>query len=797
MEMIYAALRALVGLVGRARSGLEALLRNLIGAYGLLPGKRTLRAAALFGAIASGLLVLVAAVLAYALPVATRLWGEETQAEFEAAHRRAMAIALFDANGTYVGALDRSFEADVFGARRPIEIDGRLAFPDHKTHHLRDAPGDYWRCLAHLEDRRLGGLWNPQGVDFLGILRVPAASVRASLAAGSLRIGGGGSTLPMQLARSFFKLYPGDPEVNALRRKWLEWRSAPPLYRLLTGDGPDPERRFRQWTALHFAHIQGAGPADVFGVEAAGRALFGKGAAELSAAEQFLLAAAIRQPIRYGSTAIWRRAVRRAGICVEALLPEAARAAAEAELAAMAASAPEPFVDPALAEAFASVGADARRAGSPEGLSSIALGGVERGVAAELRDAFGALAREKVAAAHLTIDAAENMIFAAEMDALLDALPARWGDRFDAERFALTRAAAAEEDAPPRLLLPVVAVAADEEGRIVLYYSSGYDSFYHGLVAQRRRSPIGLGWEAYEPRRERREIASVGKILGALALADAGETDPSARWSNYCLRDRPERCFCEDGPCLDGWPFVTAREAFGRSLNDALIRRLVRRAAPDRLRELALRAGLILPPAHAASPPETTIALGWHAAAPRRAQMLAAAALDYALGGAGRAERPHLVAAVERLSLEDDSRRLTDFADPLGAFDPARGAIDLGLRGDARSRRFAASVLSAPIEREDGTLRALGGWRAGRRGVALHIAKTGTSGVGPGGLSGYDNYDWWIAGAILFEDGRRYSYVVAVGYGAPTAPFARDLGGGAAAPIADLMLRRLAERVAR
>lgn len=799
MEIIFGALRAVVGLIGRLLGALRTIGRALARALEYLPGKRRLRALLFLGLGGGALLTIVAALLAYGLPLLSRFWADETQAGFEDAHRRAMAIALFDANGVYLGALDRGFEADVFSARRPVEIDGVAHYPDHKTHHLPDAPPAYWACVSYLEDRRLGGPWNPQGVDFIGILRAPVASLQASFAAGALKIGGGGSTLPMQLARSFFKLYPGDPQVNALERKWLEWRSAPPLYRMLTsGADADPDRRLRQWTALHFAHIQGAGPGDVFGVEATARVLFGKGAFELTAAEQYLLAGSIRQPIAYGSRRIWRQAAERAELCVVELMPADAQAAALAELAALAERPPAPFLDPRLERAFAATGTPHARAGSPESLASVTLGGAQRGVAAELRDAFGALVREQVAVARLTLDATENMVFVAEMDALLAELPERWGQRFDSARFALTRAGLIRASGgPPRLQLPIVVAAADAEGRIVLYYSSGFDSFYHGLTAQRRRSPIGLGWEAYAPALERREIASVGKILGALALADAGETDPNERWSNYCLRPRASWCYCGEPPCLDGWPTVPAREALGRSLNDAMIRRLARRTVSERLTALARRAGLTRPPAHRDSPPETMTALGWWTAAPRRAQMLAAAALDYALGGSGQARQPRLIQTVERLSLETDARRPSPFLDPLGAFDPARGDIDLQLRGGAAGRRFVAAVLSAPIEHERGTLRGLRAWRAGRNGVALHLAKTGTSGVDPNVVSGYDNYDWWIVGAISFEDGRRYSYVVAVGYGSPAAPFARDLGGGAAAPIADLALRRLAAMGAR
>jgi len=125
---------------------------------------------------------------------------------------------------------------------------------------------------------------------------------------------------------------------------------------------------------------------------------------------------------------------------------------------------------------------------------------------------------------------------------------------------------------------------------------------------------------------------------------------------------------------------------------------------------------------------------------------------------------------------------------------PERSTFQLAEPATAENAAFVRSVLSQPVcDVRDGSLRRLNAWcAAGRKDLRLHVAKTGT--VSAGSMGGaYDESDWWIAGGIEFEDGRAYSYVISMGAGSPRSAFAKDLGGGMLAPLADVLLQDLME----
>ncbi|MEL6318651.1 MAG: transglycosylase domain-containing protein, partial [Pseudomonadota bacterium] len=517
-----------------------------------------------------------------------------------------------------------------------------------------------WACLVWLEDRGLGGWPNPYGVDFTGLMKIPAAAAEATLARGAPARGGGGSTLAMQLARSILKDYPSrsDGLAEVLRRKYWEYTSAPVLTRMLAAGGD--WTRFRRWTAMHFAHIQGVDRSDVFGVEAAGRVLFGKGAGALSTAEQYVLAGAIRQPIKFGSAAIWRRAGwgdgRRKGrgrICAEALLEGERRATVLAELEAMAeAGPPAPSASPRIAAYLEGLGKSDAVIGGPELRAARLLRGAQRGALAQARDEFGAFYRRDLEAVTLTLDAVANARFGDRVDRRLARPPAAWRRAIDWGAVTLdygeARAAAEAtgEGARPALtLLHVVLAAADEDGRIVRFYTNQFDTHYFGAVGKRRPDVVSVA--EYQPERETREIASIGKLLAAAALGEAGRDTALSGFDNSCLRARAARCYCGGPPCRDDRAFVQARHVFGESLNDALIAQLTRRGLGARVGELAERAGLTPPPSAADEgvSPATLAVRGRYAATPRTVQRLAAALDGFAhRGDSGRAPTPTLIA---------------------------------------------------------------------------------------------------------------------------------------------------------
>ena len=72
----------------------------------------------------------------------------------------------------------------------------------------------------------------------------------------------------------------------------------------------------------------------------------------------------------------------------------------------------------------------------------------------------------------------------------------------------------------------------------------------------------------------------------------------------------------------------------------------------------------------------------------------------------------------------------------------------------------------------------------------LHFAKTGTS----VSLDPNATVDTWASGGLQFANGAAYSYVVMVGTGTASKPWARDLHAAQiAAPLLDVLLHDLAE----
>ena len=100
-----------------------------------------------------------------------------------------------------------------------------------------------------------------------------------------------------------------------------------------------------------------------------------------------------------------------------------------------------------------------------------------------------------------------------------------------------------------------------------------------------------------------------------------------------------------------------------------------------------------------------------------------------------------------------------------------------------------APLCYAPGGRPTGTLKSLHAWCAARRaGLRLHFAKTGTQVTEDPDAT----VDAWIAGGLQFANGAAYSYVVVVGTGAASEPWARKLHAAqVAAPLLEALLEDL------
>ncbi|MEM9027402.1 MAG: transglycosylase domain-containing protein [Pseudomonadota bacterium] len=704
---------------------------------------------------------------------------------------RWLATAIYDRRRDFVGIFDSRLDSqrDVNFTGDPIEIGSYTANPDHKSIPVRAVPDLYWRCLVYHEDRHLGTWRNPSGIDLAGVLKIPLTTINRSLRTGGLRGGVGGSTLPMQLVRVIYKTPPRVDETpwEKIGRKLGEWWMAPVIYHALTQNGD--RTKLKQWAANHLWLAQRTGGAPLHGIEVTSRIVFGKEAKDLSDAEQLVLASAVNKPIillpgsdRLNAVRLdrWRYILEvRASQCAEQLIddPERRKRTIVA-LVDMAGGPPDPKVRPRLQAALdAHAPGFAKRAEANPRLRANALMPAARlGLREELKQAFGLNWRLAVRGVTTTVDAAQNLAFRSDVTDVLKKLDRRWssalkpGFTLDPDRVDSSL------DVPD-----ITLVAADASGRIVRYYEARQTATYFGAIAARDPST-----GAYRRNLESRAIASTGKVLAAIAIANTGRDRLS---SGYLDVGAPARGLetCRRNGTLRR--LRTAQVSFACSLNGPIEWRSAQ--VGQRLFGRLIQAFRFTPPpvdpSGEPTPPSTAAVRGLIAGSPRRVHHMSAVVLAALTGSAARSVRPPTL--ISRI----------DVSSPLHAeaFAKSREPI---IRPNSvikrSSRPLIKALLAAPLcyranGRNHGTLRQLAHWCASRRGdLRLHFAKTGTQvNEDPD-----ETVDVWATGGLQFTNGAAYSYVALIGTGTPRRPFARQLHASqVAAPLLDVLLRDLAK----
>ncbi|ODA66010.1 Transglycosylase [Methyloligella halotolerans] len=696
------------------------------------------------------------------------------------ADERSLATAIYDRDENFVGIFDPILDSqeDFNYTDRPIALPDYIAYPDHKSLHVGRVPEAYWNCLSYHEDRHLGGLINPFGIDLYGVLKIPYSTVSRSLSSGGVSLGVGGSTLSMQLARIFFKT-PPSPDESAgekISRKLKEWWLAPVIQWQLVE--PGDTTRMKHWAANHFPLAQRTGGQALYGVEQTSLIVFGKPASKLSRAEQYVLAAAVNKPIILlgGSETIerirlanWQSLTKgRAKICANALIDDPTeRKTTLDELARLSARPPDPHPLPWGEEILASLSPDRRaRAGAnPVYRSNVLLPSVKYGAREELKERFGFDWRADVSGVHLTLNAAENFRFREAEKQVLAKLDARYADRIN-DAYSLDL-----DSAKPHP--DIIIAAADADGRLVRYFESNFNAAYFGSSSARDRTT-----GHYDEAKEARAIASVGKMLAGIAIANQGRDRADTKWLDT---DAPavglEACGRGNLRRLR-----TAEVSFACSLNTPLLWRTAKVPLSD-LRGLTEKLDITLTePVTSAANLAKSIVVGHVAASPRTVHRMAGVVLANLTGrGAQPLAAPTLNARLDLVGQD----AVTAGTDNVVPNDIAKPSARAGLR----------DFLTAPVCYAHGTMRHLSDWcAANRKGVSLHFAKTGTRGTGAADPNADDTVDLWVAGGIQFETGAAYSYVVVVGTGTPAQPWARDLYSG---QIAEPLVRVLLEDLER
>lgn len=735
--------------------------------------------------------VLFAVALVYVIAPIRGITGQFTMHDklgYDA--ERWLATAIYDPKGNFVGTFDPRLDSlrDVNYTDMAIEFGDYVANPDHKSIPVREVPEPYWQCLQYHEDRYLGGPLNPFGIDLLGVLKIPLSSVTRSIALRRPALGVGGSTLPMQFARVIYKTPPGTHEgaFTKLNRKLREWWLAPVIYRELTRGGDDTQ--LKRWAANHIWLAQRTGGQPLHGVEVTSRIVFGKEAKDLTIAEQYVLASAVNKPIILleGSDRLnevrldrWRYITEvRARTCAEKLITdEAEQKKVVFELMALAGGPPDPKVRPKLQEALERFAPnDARRAqANPVIRANVLLPSARFGIREEMKQSYGFAWRDYVRGVTTTFDIGENLAFRDAINKERAAIDAQWSSRIS-PAYTLDPAKVSADKAEPN----VVVVAADADGNIVRYYESGETAPYFGSIGA--RSPAD---GVYQPDAESRMIASTGKMIAAIAVANEGRDTAD---SLYLDTEAPniglETC-AHGGRERRG---RRAEVAFACSLNGPLLNRAALLGQP-RFKNLIDQLGFTMPPASAAggTPPSTAAVLGQIAGAPRRVHHMSAVILASLIGQGSRpVKMPSLITAYDYTFKGEAGK---------GAITPGQPP----LKPSAVIRRGATpllkTLLSAPLCYQaggvaHGTLKSLKDWCATRRNdLRLHFAKTGTQVTSDPNAT----VDVWVTGGLQFSNGAAYSYVVVVGTGSAGMPWATSLHASqVAAPLLDTLLKDLA-----
>ncbi len=710
--------------------------------------------------------------------------------------QRSKGIGIYGANNDYLGIFDPRMEPDFNATAKTIEWENFTAYPDHKSEHVDEVPPHYWACLRYLEDRNLGKpiisfrarfpfiqLGNLYGIDPQGLMRIPGKAVLYLLGKTS---GGGGSTISMQLARSYYASLPSQKEsyMDKLKRKTSEWWLAPIIqYKLVKGNNYGP---LKNWAANHLPLAQRVG-GSLYGVGLTSRIIFGKPSSEMSRVEQFVLAAAVNRPIQVlpsTNPRVNKRRLRnwrhitaiRAQRCVNALVkdPDENKNLTIA-LQTMSVAVPQAKLAP---DKEAHLDLLKRSSGvirnNPVRRANHFAPSSRFGARAEMVDLYGHEWRKYVARVDLTINAAQNIRFREKLAKQLSKLNSRYRNKLD-RRYTLDIL----ERKRGKRLPDIIVAAADENGKIIRYFEAGQSAHYFGSSSARDRLT-----GRYERDREGRAIASTAKMLGAILIANDGEdtldskyldTDAPAKGLQTCRRKGHRR------------RLRRAETVFACSMSEPLANRLFK-LGQGTVRQTVDRFGFNMPYARSKeeeTPPSTAVAHGLIAGSPQKVHQMAAVILA-SLTGRGRQAvgLPTLVANHSRTTRKNKIQQKVETTSDI----VPDGVIDLAGRGMLRA------LLSAPLcyeykGKRHGTLKSQGKWCAKRhKNIRLHFAKTGTQTT----TDSDTTVDVWLAGGVQFTNGKSYSYVVLVGSGSVQHPLGYRLHSSQlAAPLLGVLMKDL------
>ena len=725
--------------------------------------------------------------------------------EIHYASERWLGTALYDQDGHFIGTFDPNMDSkrDLNTTGKPILVDNPAytANPDHKSISVRTVPDHFWQCLTFHEDRNLGGLLNPFGIDLFGVFKIPLSTIERSIKAKSFQFGVGGSTLPMQLVRVYNAAAPSPKETGfeKMRRKLLEWWDAPVFYWELTRGGN--HELLKQWAANHLWLAHRTGGQDLQGIELTSRIIFGKPASELTIAEQYVLASAVNKPIILleGSDQLnkvrldrWRYVTEtRAKTCATKLLQnDKEKKNVIVELSLLASGPLNAKIQPHLAATIEKHHPNLSKVASanPVARANLLTPAVRYAAREEMKQVYGFNWRHYVRGVEITLDVNKNLTLRKKIWQRLEQLNKKYKTKIDPS-YTLSRQKIAAQTGNETTMPDVIIVAATPKGEIIRYFESNDIAAYYGAPYARSREN-----GRYEPEQEIRAIASIGKIMAAIALANQGrDTLHSPYQDKYAPKATSQKAreACRRGDGTTPGP-RRAEVAFACSLNTPLEWRMARYGQKGAGR-LINQLGLTMPYApdeKSKTPPSTAIVRGLVTAAPRKIHQLSTMILARLTGkGAAPVPLPYTVRNFQKTGLQNpyEANQITS---QLAANTDLLPNSIIRSYAQTRLRQFLQSPLCFHDgKKRRGTLKSLSNWCAARRkDVTLHFAKTGTQVTNDPDAT----VDTWLTGGIEFSNGKAYSYVVVIGTGNRNRAFARKLhAADLAAPVLETLLKDL------
>lgn len=724
------------------------------------------------------------------------------------ASERWLGTAIYENNGHFIGTFDPNMDSkrDLNTTGKPILIENPdyVANPDHKSIPVRTVPDHFWKCLTYHEDRNLGGLLNPFGIDLVGVLKIPYSTMTRSLAAKRLSFGVGGSTLPMQLVRVYHATAPNQKEntFDKLSRKAQEWWYAPVFFWELTKGGN--MELLKQWSANHLWLAHRTGGQDLQGIEITSRIIFGKPASELTIAEQYVLASSVNKPIILlkGSHKLnqvrldrWRYVAEvRGRSCATALLPDdEQKKAVLFDLTLLANGPPEAKIQEDLQSTIDEFFPHLSKTASANPIlrANLLVPAARYAAREEMKNAYGFNWRQYVRGVELTLDVNKNLPFRKAIWTELAKLQEKYqasinpGYTLDLQSFRKQIPLGPDPTATPDLKMPdVIIAAANAKGEIVRYFESNDIAAYFG--SPYARSSIN---GRYEAENEIRAIASTGKMMAAIGLANQGKDTLQSLYSDdqsfstgldTCRRNGTET------------HLRRAEVSFACSLNRPLEWRMARYGQKGSQRIID-QLGFTMPYApdeKSKTPASTAMVRGLVTASPRKVHQLSTLILASLTGrGNNPVPLPFIVRNFQKSGLQNPYEKDT----PTSAFASSTDLIPNQIIRPAAKARLK-QFLSAPLcythgNKRYGTLVKVSNWCAERRkDVALHFAKTGTQVT----IDPDQTVDIWVAGGIQFSNGKAYSYVITVGTGNRNKSWAHKLHSSQiGAPLLEALLKDL------